>query len=140
MATLIKERRIVADSWHLLERGPKGELPEVPARGDVVVPLALWLERRDGLLSRAEKGTLGVWLAANDGPEALAADVRSFPLIAVHFPKFADGRGCSSTRLPPSPPACPPRTWWSPMSSCGTSSKSKSSHSTPKGCTPIRST
>ena len=39
MATLIKERRIVADSWRLLERGPKGELPEVPARGDVVIPL-----------------------------------------------------------------------------------------------------
>ena len=99
MATLIKERRIVADSWHLLERGPKGELPEVPARGDVVVPLALWLERRDGLLSRAEKGTLGVWLDANDGPEALAADVRSFPLIAVNFPKFGDGRGYSIARL-----------------------------------------
>src|SRR5436853_6354284 len=99
MATLIKERRIVADSWHLLERGAKGELPEVPARGDVVVPLALWLERRDGLLSRAETGTLGVWLDANEGPEALAADVQSFPLIAVNFPKFGDGRGYSIARL-----------------------------------------
>src|SRR3989442_432836 len=95
MATLIKERRIVADSWHLLERGPKGELPEVPTRGDVIVPLALWLARREELLSRVETGPLGVWLDASEGPEALAGDVQRFPLVAVNFPKFGDGRGYS---------------------------------------------
>ena len=97
MATLIKERRIVADSWHLFERGSKGELPEVPARGDVIVPLALWLARREGFL--AYPGKLGVWIDANEGPEALAGDVQRFPLIAVNFPKFGDGRGYSIARL-----------------------------------------
>lgn len=97
MATLIKERRIVADSWHLLERGAKGELPEVPTRGDVIVPLALWLARREDFL--APPGKLGVWLDANEGPEALAGDVERFPLIAVNFPKFGDGRGYSIARL-----------------------------------------
>jgi uncharacterized protein (DUF934 family) len=97
MATLIKERRIVADSWHLLERGPKGELPEVPARDDVIVPLALWLARREDFL--AYPGKLGVWLDANEGPEAIAGDVQRFPLIAVNFPKFGDGRGYSIARL-----------------------------------------
>jgi len=97
MAALIKDWRIVADSWHLLERGPKGELPEVPARGDVIVPLALWLARREDFL--AHPGKLGVWLDANEGPEALAADVQRFPLIAVNFPKFGDGRGYSIARL-----------------------------------------
>ncbi len=99
MATLIKERRIAANNWHLLERGPKGELPEVPARGDVIVPLALWLARREELLARAETGPLGVWIDANEGPEALAPDVQRFPLIAVNFPKFGDGRGYSIARL-----------------------------------------
>jgi uncharacterized protein (DUF934 family) len=97
MATLIKERRIVADSWHLLERGSKGELPEVPVRGDVIVPLALWLEHREELLAYTDK--LGVWVDANEGPEALAGDVQRFPLIAVNFPKFGDGRGYSIARL-----------------------------------------
>ena len=97
MATLIKERQIVADSWQLLERGPKGELPEVPARGDVVVPLALWRARREDFL--AHPGKLGVWLDANEGPEAIAGDVQRFPLIAVNFPKFGDGRGYSIARL-----------------------------------------
>ena len=99
MATLIKERRIVADSWRLLSLGPKGELPEVPAQGDVIVPLALWLARREDLLPRAEAGSIGVWLDANEGPEAIADDLQRFAVVAVNFPKFGDGRGYSTARL-----------------------------------------
>ena len=97
MATLIKERRIVADSWRLLKRGPKGELPDAPMQGDVVVPLALWLERREAFL--AYPGKLGVWLDANEGPESLAGDLRRLALVAVNFPKFGDGRAYSTARL-----------------------------------------
>ena len=97
MATLIKERRIAADSWRLLKRGPKGELPEAPTQGDVVVPLALWFERREAFL--AYPGRLGVWLDANEGPESLAGDLRRFALVAVNFPKFGDGRAYSIARL-----------------------------------------
>jgi uncharacterized protein (DUF934 family) len=97
MATLIKERRIVADSWRRLELGPKGELPEAPTQGDVIVPLALWLAHRDAFL--AYPGKLGVWLDANEGPEAIAADLKRFALVAVNFPKFGDGRGYSIARL-----------------------------------------
>jgi uncharacterized protein (DUF934 family) len=97
MAALIKERRIVADSWRLLSRGTKGELPEVPIGGDVVVPLALWLERREAFL--AYPGKLGVWLDANESPEAIAGDLPGFALVAVNFPKFGDGRGYSIARL-----------------------------------------
>ena len=97
MGTLIKEQRIAADSWRLLSRGPGGEPPEVPAQGDVVVPLALWLERRDAFL--AYPGRLGVWLDANEDPEAIASDLPRFALVAVNFPKFGDGRGYSIARL-----------------------------------------
>jgi uncharacterized protein (DUF934 family) len=97
MGTLIKEQRIVADSWRLLELGPEGELPEPPAQGDVIVPLALWLQRRDAFL--AFPGKLGVWLDANEGPEAIAGDLQRFAVIAVNFPKFGDGRGYSIARL-----------------------------------------
>jgi uncharacterized protein (DUF934 family) len=97
MATLIKDRRIVADTWRLLKRGPKGELPDAPTQGDVIVPLALWLERREAFL--AYPGKLGVWLDANEGPESIEADVPRFELVAVNFPKFGDGRGYSIARL-----------------------------------------
>ena len=99
MATLIKERRIVADNWRLLERGTEGELPEVPAQGEVIVPLGLWLARRDDLLPRAQAGNLGVWLDAHESPEAVAGDLQRLALVAVNFPKFGDGRGYSIARL-----------------------------------------
>jgi uncharacterized protein (DUF934 family) len=97
MATSIKERRIVSDNWRLLERGPSSELPQIPASGEVIVPLALWLARREELL--AYPGRLGVWLDADEGPELVASDVDRFDVIAVRFPKFGDGRGYSIARL-----------------------------------------
>ena len=97
MATLIKERRIAADSWRLLAPGAARALPEVPAAGDLIVPLAVWQARRDALLARP--GRLGLWLDSNEGPEAIAGDLGHFALVAVNFPKFGDGRGYSTARL-----------------------------------------
>lgn len=97
MSTLIKERRIAADSWQLLKPGPDGAQPEVPAAGDVVVSLVVWQARREALFERS--GRLGVWLDSNEGPEAIAPDLGRLALVAVNFPKFADGRGFSTARL-----------------------------------------
>jgi uncharacterized protein (DUF934 family) len=97
MAKLIKGRRIVADSWRLLRLGPAGELPEVPREGRTIVPLALWVAHREDFL--AYPGPLGVWLDANEGPEAIAGDLARLSVIAVNFPKFGDGRGYSIARL-----------------------------------------
>ena len=97
MATLIKERRIVADNWRLLERGPAGGLPAVPQSGDAIVPLALWLQHREDFL--AYRGRIGLWFDANEGPEAVSGDLPRFQLIAVNFPKFGDGRAYSIARL-----------------------------------------
>jgi uncharacterized protein (DUF934 family) len=97
MATLIKERRIVADNWRLLERGPAGGLPEVPRSGDAIVPLALWLQHREDFIEY--RGRIGLWFDANEGPEAVSGDLSRFQLIAVNFPKFGDGRAYSIARL-----------------------------------------
>ncbi|MGB5081551.1 MAG: DUF934 domain-containing protein [Burkholderiales bacterium] len=97
MATLIRDRRIVADSWRLLSRGPAGELPGLPAAGNVIVPLSLWLEQREGFL--AHPARVGLWLDSSEGPESIAGWVDRFPVIAVNFPKFGDGRGYSIARL-----------------------------------------
>jgi uncharacterized protein (DUF934 family) len=97
MAVLIKERRAVADTWQLLKRSPEGALPVVPERGDVIVPLGLWLERRGELL--AHPGRLGVWLDSHEEPAAVAGELDRFAVIGVNFPKFGDGRGYSIARL-----------------------------------------
>ena len=97
MASLIKARRVAQDSWQRLERAADGGFAVLPESGDVIVPLALWLERRAELLARP--GRLGVWLDSHEEPEAIAREVDSFQVIAVNFPKFQDGRGFSTARL-----------------------------------------
>ena len=94
MPRLIRNRAIVDDRYALLREA--ATLAEVPDGQPVIVPLALWLERRAALIARGEAG---VWLAPTDPPGALAGDVHRLPVIAVDFPKFSDGRGYSHARM-----------------------------------------
>lgn len=97
MAKIIKNGRILADDWQVL-RLAEGETPEavtIPA-GKVLLPLTVWQARQPELASR---GNVGVWLDSAERAEALADDVARLPLIAVNFPKFADGRGYSTATL-----------------------------------------
>src|SRR5258706_13972645 len=97
MGFVIKHRQIAADNWKLLKPAADGSSPAVAPTGDVIVPLALWLEQREALLSRA--GGLGVWLDSHEEPATIAGDFDRFGIIAVNFPKFGDGRGFSIARL-----------------------------------------
>jgi uncharacterized protein (DUF934 family) len=93
MRDIIKDRQIVADDWQVvkLAEGETAESVAIP-EGRVIVPLAVWQARREALKAR---GDVAVWLASDERPEALKDDVATLPLIAVDFPKFADGRGYS---------------------------------------------
>ena len=80
--------RVEADDWIIVE-DTGADVPE----GRVIVPLATWQAHRDAL---AKRGAIGVWLAADDDPESLRSDLAAVSVIAVHFPKAADGRGYST--------------------------------------------
>jgi uncharacterized protein (DUF934 family) len=94
MRDIIKDRAIVPDDWQVLHlaEGDTAESVAIPA-GRVIVPLAVWQARRDSLKAR---GDVAVWLASDERPEALKDDLDALPLVAVDFPKFADGRGYST--------------------------------------------
>ena len=94
---LIKDRKLAADNWLLLDKGADGAFPVIPETGDVIVPLAVWKASREALLARA--GRLGVWLAGNDEPADIADDLVHFQVVSVRFPSFTDGRGYSIARL-----------------------------------------
>ena len=98
MPKLIKNGAIVEDAWLVLKLAD-GETPVtvVLPDGPLLVPLSVWQVRKDEILVRDQP--IGVWLDAGEGPEALAADLAYFPVVAVNFPKFADGRGYSTARL-----------------------------------------
>lgn len=67
----------------------------IPAKGKVLVPLSVWLARREELAGRLAQGELGIWLATHELIEPLIeaqADLNVFPIIAIHVERFADGR------------------------------------------------
>jgi uncharacterized protein (DUF934 family) len=88
---VIKDRKILDDSWELLPAGAP-----LPPSGDVIVGLAVWSEWLKANHERS--GRVGVLLASGEVPEQIESPERA-PLIAIEFPKFADGRGYSSARL-----------------------------------------
>jgi uncharacterized protein (DUF934 family) len=93
MREIIKDKKVVSDDWTVLRltEGDTAENFKVPA-GKVIVPLTVWQAQRATLQSRSD---VGVWIASDERPEALKDDVAKLPVIAVDFPKFADGRGYS---------------------------------------------
>ena len=89
---LIRGRRVENDVWKVVGLQADEDLSQLPA-GPVLVPLAVWKSRRDELLARG--APFGVWLHADDEPAELAGDLDRLAQVAVHFPKFGDGRGYS---------------------------------------------
>lgn len=90
---IIKNGTVVEDDWEVLrpEAGSAPEQAAVPA-GKVLVPLKVWRAQYAQLRQRPD---VGVWFASDERAEDLGADAAGLPLIAVDFPKFADGRGYS---------------------------------------------
>jgi uncharacterized protein (DUF934 family) len=102
MADIIKERHVQEDAWKVVtlvdDEAPFDVCLPV---GPLLVPLAVWKANKACLINREyEHGTpLGIWLAPDDDPAEIGNDVDDFTVIAVHFPKFTDGRGYSTARL-----------------------------------------
>jgi len=80
--------RVEDDAWRVLA-ADAGEIVE----GPVLVPLSTWLAHGAELVARGTP--VGVWLAPDDEPAKVAADFERIALMAVHFPKWGDGRGYS---------------------------------------------
>ena len=93
---VIRNRQLEADAWRIVGVAPD-EAADALAHGAIVVPLALWKERRAELLRRLEP--IGVWLEPDQDPAEIAPDLPRLALVAVRFPKFTDGRGYSIASL-----------------------------------------
>ena len=72
---------------------------QIPATGNIIVPLSVFIAKKDVLLSRMDAGSQGIWpgiwLDTHETLESLIAavgDINKLPMIAVHVERFADGR------------------------------------------------
>jgi len=90
---VIRHGHVEPESWQFVGLEPQPVIEPLP-EGPIVVPLALWKAQRDNLIARGTP--VGVWLKPDDEPAEIAADLSWLALVAVHFPKFTDGRGYST--------------------------------------------
>jgi uncharacterized protein (DUF934 family) len=74
-----------------------GDDAEIPASGDIILPLARFQAEGDALLDDGRG--VGVLLQADQAVEDLAYDLPRLSLVAVNFAKFRDGRGFTAARL-----------------------------------------
>ncbi len=96
MPLLINQTVVENDSWQTLDAEALEQLQNLPEGGDIIVPLAVYLEHRDLFLKRP--GRLGIQVNGDDDLEALYVEHANVALIAVEFPIFRDGRGFSIAR------------------------------------------
>ncbi|MDX7952688.1 DUF934 domain-containing protein [Lichenihabitans sp. Uapishka_5] len=82
----------VDDPWQPL---PEGGTPVsgVPT----ILPLKAWLEQRDALA--AFDGRLGVRIEPGEALDPVVPDLDRLSLVALSFPKFADGRSFSKATM-----------------------------------------
>ncbi len=67
----------------------------IPATGKIIVPLTVFIARKNELASRINANEAGVWIDTHEVLEHLIenqADINALPIIAVHVERFADGR------------------------------------------------
>lgn len=84
------------DPWTLLKEATGPEvLQAVPGR-NFIVPLQFWKLYRDELSEYS--GEISLWLDSHENVSDIGPDLHSFPLIALNFPVFSDGRSYTNAR------------------------------------------
>lgn len=86
MSTLKDKFENVPDNWKVLRLGAKDTPDSVKLPvGPVLVPLAVWRARRAELIRREyDHGwPLGVWLGAEESPDAIKHDIDDFTVVGV---------------------------------------------------------
>ncbi|HSF70890.1 MAG TPA: DUF934 domain-containing protein, partial [Methylotenera sp.] len=63
--------------------------------GKVIVPLSVYVAKKDVLAQRIASHEVGIWLDTHETLESLVVqfdDINKLPIIAIHVERFADGR------------------------------------------------
>jgi len=92
MPQVLRDNQVIQDNWIAVDES----LTNLPS-GDILLSYDQWQQFSDQLADH--DGQIGVWIEGNTDIEAIVEPLLELPLIAINFPKFADGRGFSIARL-----------------------------------------
>lgn len=98
MSDVFRNGRFEPDDWVVLDAATADDAASPVVIGaKFLVPLLRWREERRAI--EATAAAVGLLLAGDDPIEVLGEEVHRFPVIAIRFPAFTDGRGYSLARL-----------------------------------------
>ena len=89
MPQILKDTQVVSDNWILLDENCMTAFP-------LETFYCLINSGKISLTTSADhSGRIGIWLEGHAEIEQIIEPLLNLPLIAINFPKFADGRGFS---------------------------------------------
>ena len=92
MPQVLRDNCVVEDNWTVLAE----DADRLP-KGDLLLSYSQWQTFADQIDSH--DGDIGVIIEGNSEIEEIIEPLLDLPVIAINFPKFADGRGFSTARL-----------------------------------------
>lgn len=96
MPKLIKNGALVDDQWTVLNEATGPDVLRVVGGKNFIVPLKFWQLYRDEI--EEFSGGISLWLNSDEDINAIANEIHNFPLIALNFPVFSDGRSYTNAR------------------------------------------
>ena len=96
MPKLIKDGSLADDQWVLVkEATDPGILQVLPGR-NIIVPHRFWKFFQDDIAEY--NGEVTIWLDSHENVGDIRERLNNFPLIALNFPVFSDGRSYTNAR------------------------------------------
>jgi uncharacterized protein (DUF934 family) len=96
MQKLIKNGEISQDYWTALQEATGPDVLKAVPSKNFIVPLKFWKLYQEELADY--DGEVSIWLDSNENVNDIGSDLQRFPLIALNFPVFADGRSYTNAR------------------------------------------
>jgi len=96
MPVLIKNGAVVPDEWTLLKEATGPEVLQVVPGRNFIVPLGFWQNYEPEMQDYA--GQFALWLDSHENVNRIGSRLHEFPMIALNFPVFSDGRSYTNAR------------------------------------------
>lgn len=96
MQKLINTEAVIDNHWTVMKVATGPEILQAVPGKNFIVPVSFWKLYRQELDEYS--GNIAIWLDSNEQVEQIGDELHSFPLIALNFPVFSDGRSYTNAR------------------------------------------
>ena len=96
MPKLIRNGTLESDRWTILKEATGPDVLQATLNKSFVVPLKFWKTYSQEITEYC--GETAIWLESDETVQDIGSELHNFPLIALNFPSFTDGRSYTNAR------------------------------------------